>query len=111
MAVKTYPPESNQGHDDLHQEGKLLSNLDYHPNIINLLAAQWGDLYTNVGDITGAVSGSSSAETIVWVGSENRQHFMGHINLMGATGSPIFPMSTSGPTEGYIGDPTQHALG
>ncbi|MBT3995135.1 MAG: CehA/McbA family metallohydrolase [Chloroflexi bacterium] len=79
-------------------------------NIINLLAAQWGDLYTNVGDITGEVSGSSSEETIVWVGSENRQHFMGHISLMGATGSPIFPMSTSGPTEGYIGDPTVRAM-
>jgi hypothetical protein len=79
-------------------------------NVINLLAAQWGDLYTNVGDITGEVSGSSSAETIVWVGSENRQHFMGHISLMGATGSPIFPMSTSGPTEGYIGDPTVRAM-
>jgi hypothetical protein len=73
-------------------------------NVSNLLAAQWGDLYTNVGDLTGEVSGSYSAETIVWVGSENRQHFMGHISLMGATGSPIFPMSTSGPTEGYIGD-------
>jgi hypothetical protein len=79
-------------------------------NVINLLAAQWGDLYTNVGDLTGEVSGSSSDETIVWVGSENRQHFMGHISLMGATGSPIFPMSTSGPTEGYIGDPTVHAM-
>ncbi|HIF73192.1 MAG TPA: hypothetical protein EYQ61_11640 [Dehalococcoidia bacterium] len=79
-------------------------------NVINLLAAQWGDLYTNVGDLTGAVSGSSSAETVVWVGSENRQHFMGHISLMGATGSPIFPMSTSGPTEGYIGDPTVRAM-
>ena len=29
---------------------------------------------------------------------------------MGATGSPIFPMSTSGPTEGYIGDPTVRAM-
>ena len=79
-------------------------------NIINLLAAQWGDLYTNVGDLTGKLSGSSSDETIVWVGTENRQHFMGHISLMGATGSPIFPMSTSGPTEGYIGDPTVRAM-
>ncbi len=79
-------------------------------NVINLLSAQWGDLYTNVGDLTGKVSGSSSEETIVWVGSENRQHFMGHISLMGATGSPIFPMSTSGPTEGYIGDPTVRAM-
>ena len=79
-------------------------------NIINLLAAQWGDLYTNVGDLTGKLSGTSSDETIVWVGTENRQHFMGHISLMGATGSPIFPMSTSGPTEGYIGDPTVRAM-
>lgn len=79
-------------------------------NVINLLAAQWGDLYTNVGDLTGDVSGSSSEETIVWVGSENRQHFLGHISLMGATGSPIFPMSTSGPIEGYIGDPTVRAM-
>jgi hypothetical protein len=79
-------------------------------NIINLLAAQWGDLYTNVGDLTDGASGSSSAEHIVWVGSENRQHFMGHISLLGATGSPIFPMSTSGPSEGYIGDPTERAM-
>ena len=79
-------------------------------NIINLLAAQWGDLYTNVGDLTDGISGSSTAETIVWVGTENRQHFMGHISLLGATGSPVFPMSTSGPTEGYIGDPTVRAM-
>ena len=79
-------------------------------NIINLLAAQWGDLYTNVGDLTDGASGSSTAETIVWVGTENRQHFMGHISLLGATGSPVFPMSTSGPTEGYIGDPTVRAM-
>ena len=79
-------------------------------NIINLLAAQWGDLYTNVGDLTGALSGSSSDETLVWVGTENRQHFLGHISLLGTTGSPVFPMSTSGPTEGYIGDPTVRAM-
>ena len=79
-------------------------------NVINLLAAQWGDLYTNVADITGKISGSSDENTIVWVGTENRQHFLGHISLMGATGDPIFPLSTSGPTEGYIGDPTALAM-
>ncbi len=79
-------------------------------NIINLLAAQWGDLYTNVADHTGALSGSSRDETLVWVGSENRQHFLGHISLLGATGQPIYPMSTSGPTEGYIGDATELAM-
>ncbi len=79
-------------------------------NLINLLAAQWGDLFTNVGDLTGNMSGSSSNDTIVWVGSENRQHFLGHISMLGAHGQPIFPMSTSGPTEGYFGDPTDRAM-
>lgn len=79
-------------------------------NVINLLAAQWGDLYTNVADHTGELSGSSRDEVLVWVGSENRQHFLGHISLLGARGEPIYPMSTSGPTEGYIGDGTELAM-
>ncbi len=79
-------------------------------NVINLLAAQWGDLFTNVGDITGRQSGSSSGETIVWVGTENRQHFLGHISMLGVKGDPVFPMSTGGATEGYFGDPTERAM-
>ncbi len=79
-------------------------------NVINLLAAQWGDLYTNVGDITGRLSGSSTDDMLVWVGTENRQHFLGHMSLLGVKGEPVFPMSTSGPTEGYIGDTTVRAM-
>ena len=79
-------------------------------NLVNLLAAQWGDLFTNVGDLTGALSGSSTDETLIWVGTENRQHLMGHINLLAYTGSPIFPLSTGGPSEGYIGDPVKRAM-
>lgn len=79
-------------------------------NVINLLAAQWGDLFTNVGDITGRKSGSSSDDTIVWVGTENRQHFLGHISMLGVQGDPVFPMSTAGATEGYFGDPTERAM-
>ena len=80
-------------------------------NIVNLLAAQWGDLYTNVGDLTGAQSGVSVDETIVWVGTENRQHFLGHISMLGVQGNPVLPLSTSGPPEGYIGEPTLRAMG
>jgi hypothetical protein len=79
-------------------------------HVINLLAAQWGDLFTNVGDITGARAGASRDDCIVWVGTENRQHFLGHISMLGVQGEPVFPMSTSGPTEGYFGDPTSRAM-
>lgn len=79
-------------------------------NVINLLAAQWGDMFSNVGDITGKQSGSSTDETIVWVGTENRQHFLGHISMLGVNGDPVFPMSTGGATEGYFGDPTERAM-
>ncbi len=79
-------------------------------NVINLLAAQWGDLFTNVGDITGRLSGSSADDMLVWVGTENRNHFLGHISMLGTQGQPVFPMSTSGPTEGYFGDTTLRAM-
>jgi hypothetical protein len=79
-------------------------------NVINLLAAQWGDLFTNVGDITGARAGASRDDCVVWVGTENRQHFLGHISMLGVRGEPVFPMSTSGPTEGYLGDTTVRAM-
>jgi hypothetical protein len=79
-------------------------------NVINLLASQWGDLYTNVGDVSGALSGVSRDETLVWVGTENRQHLLGHMSLLGVKGEPVYPMTTSGPSESYIGDPTWTTL-
>lgn len=79
-------------------------------NLIHLLASQWGDLYTNFGDITGGPAGASRDDTIVWVGTENRQHFLGHISMLGVKGEPVLPMCTSGPTEGYFGDPTWRAM-
>ena len=60
-------------------------------NLVNLLASQWGDLYTNVADITGDLSGVSRDDTLVWVGTENRQHLMGHMSLLGVKGDPVFP--------------------
>lgn len=79
-------------------------------NVINVLAAQWGDLFTNVGDITGELSGSSTSETLIWVGTENRNHFLGHISLLGTNGDPVFPLSSSGLQESYFGDPTWRAM-
>jgi len=79
-------------------------------NLVNLLASQWGDLFTNVGDLTGGPSGVSRDDTLVWVGTENRQHLLGHISLLGMKGSPVFPMCASGPSESYLGDPLWSSL-
>jgi len=74
-------------------------------NLINLLASQWGRLFTNVADITGELSGVSRQDTLVWVGTENRNHLLGHISMLGTHGDPVFPMCDGGPGEAYIGDP------
>lgn len=74
-------------------------------NLVNLLASQWGKLYTNVSDITGEVSGCSKDDTVVFVSTENRHHILGHMNLLGIKGMPVFPMCTGGPGEAWFGDP------
>jgi len=79
-------------------------------NLLNLLASQWGRLFTNVGDITGEQSGTSSEDTLVWVGTENRHHIMGHISMLGVRGDPVFPMCTGGPGEADVGDPDYMTL-
>jgi len=84
-------------------------------NIVNLLASQWGELMTNVGDFDGKTTfGSEDAggdgEYLVRVGTENRQHVMGHISLLGYEGNIIAPMTTGGADESAIGDPIEMLL-
>jgi hypothetical protein len=79
-------------------------------NVVNLLASQWGELMTNVGDFDGRTTwGSREAggdgEHLVRVGTENRQQVLGHISLVGYSGGIIAPMTTGGPNESAIGDP------
>lgn len=73
-------------------------------NIVNLLASQWGRMFTNVGDFRGRV-GLVEDDTIVYVGTENRNHMLGHISMLGTKGSPVFPMCCGGPEESWVGDP------
>jgi hypothetical protein len=80
-------------------------------NLISLLAAQWGDLFTNVGDLAYGPLVSRDGETTVQVSTENRQHLLGHLGLVGGRGAPAFPMSASGPGESYLGDPLWTSLG
>ena len=84
-------------------------------NVVNLLASQWSELMTNVGDFDGKTTfGSKEAggdgEYLVRVGTENRQHVMGHISLLGYEGNIIAPMTTAGPAESAIGDPVEVLL-
>lgn len=84
-------------------------------NVVNLLASQWGELMTNVGDFDGKTTwGSREAggegEHLVRVGTENRQHVLGHISLLGYEGRIIAPMTTGGPDESALGDPIEILL-
>ncbi len=84
-------------------------------NVVNLLASQWGELMTNVGDFDGETTwGSKEAggdgEYLVRVGTENRQHVLGHISLLGYGGRIIAPMTTGGPNESALGDPIEILL-
>jgi len=84
-------------------------------NVVNLLASQWGELMTNVGDFDGETTfGSKEAggdgEWLVRVGTENRQHVLGHISLLGYNGGIIAPMTLGGPDESALGDPVAGLL-
>ncbi len=79
-------------------------------NVVNLLAAQWGEMFSNVGDFDGrttlgARDFGGDGEFLVRVGTENRMQVLGHISLLGYSGAMIHPLSTGGPAESAIGDP------
>ena len=73
-------------------------------NVVNLLASQWGRLFTNAGDLTGR-PGVVEKDTIVFVGTENRNHMLGHMSMLGTGDLPVYPMCCGGIGESYIGDP------
>ena len=73
-------------------------------DLVNLLVAKWGDLYTNVGDFAGTRQGPDDG-TIVRVGSENRHHFLGHLLLLGPD-ALVHPLSAGGPNEASLGEET-----
>jgi hypothetical protein len=68
---------------------------------VNLLAAQWGDLYTNVTDLPWGSMADPTGRRIVVVGTENRQNQLGHLALLGAH-RPIHPFASGGPPEGRL---------
>jgi len=79
-------------------------------NVVNLLASQWGELFTNIGDFDGKSEVKSGDDYMVRVGTENRQRVLGHISLLGYEGNMILPLTTAGPDEAALGDPVDITL-
>jgi hypothetical protein len=99
----------------LSPSSALLEGAGEGVNVVNLLASQWGELVTNVGDFDGETTWGTretggDGEYLVRVGTENRQHVLGHISLLGYRGNIIAPMTTAGPDESAIGDPIEILL-
>lgn len=81
-------------------------------NVVNLLASQWGEMYSNVSDFDGrstlgARDFGGDGEFLVRVGTENRMQVLGHISLLGYSGQMIHPLCSGGPSESAIGDPLE----
>ena len=70
-------------------------------DLVNLLATQWGDLFTNVTDLPWGSMADPSGRRIVVVGTENRQNMLGHLALLGAH-RPVQPFASGGPPEGRM---------
>lgn len=85
-------------------------------NVVNLLASQWGELFTNVGDFdgkttTGSLENGGDGEHLIRVGTENRMQTLGHISLLGYSGEMIQPLCTGGPSESALGDGLEVTMG
>ena len=84
-------------------------------NVVNLLASQWGEMFSNVTDFDGqttigAKDLGGNGEFLVRVGTENRMQSLGHISLLGYSGAMIHPLCTGGPSESAIGDPQEVSM-
>jgi hypothetical protein len=84
-------------------------------NVVNLLASQWGEMFSNVSDFDGKTTFGArdfggEGEFLVRVGTENRMQVLGHISLLGYSGAMIHPLCTGGPSESALGDPQEVSM-
>jgi hypothetical protein len=93
----------------LSPQGALREAAGEDLRVVNLLQTQWGHHFTNTEDFTGGPHVSASGEQVVWVSQENRQHILGHINLLGLR-EPVMPWATGGPGEAEIGGGLESTL-
>ena len=78
-------------------------------NVVNLLLIQAGTLFAGMEDFEGRPNISSQGDTIVYAGQENRQHFLGHLSLLGLR-TPVLPLSSGGSTEAELGGTMETTL-
>lgn len=78
-------------------------------NVVNLLLSQWGSLFTNAEEFTGQPLVSKDGRTIVYASQENRQHFLGHLSLLGLK-RPVMPWASDGPPEDAVGGTLEATL-
>ncbi len=78
-------------------------------NVVNLLQSQWGHLFTNTEDFIGRPTVSDDGHTIVYCTQENRQHFLGHLTLLGLK-EPVMPWCTDGPGEAELGGTLEETM-
>lgn len=96
----------------LSPQTALLEGAAEGVNVVNLLASQWGEMFSNVSDFDGRTTFGASdfggdGEFLVRVGTENRMQVLGHISLLGYSGRMIHPLCTGGPSESALGDPQE----
>ncbi|MDA0837311.1 MAG: CehA/McbA family metallohydrolase [Planctomycetota bacterium] len=71
-------------------------------NVVNLLQSQWGHLFTDTQEFTGRPNVTQDGNSIVYACSENRQHILGHLTLLGIK-KQIMPWCSDGPSEAEMG--------
>ena len=116
LRIKRWTNMSDQGWYSGDSHVHFLSSQGAHTealaedlNVVNLLQSQWGSLFTNREDFTGEPSVSRVGDSIVYVGQENRQHFMGHMILWGLK-QPVMPWCSDGPGEAELGGTMETTL-
>lgn len=96
----------------LSPQTALLEGTAEGVNVVNLLASQWGEMFSSVGDFDGRTTFGArefggDGEFLVRVGTENRMQVLGHISLLGYSGEMIHPLCSAGPSESALGDPLE----
>jgi len=86
----------------LSAQGALTEQQGEDLNVVNLLQSQWGSLFTNTEDFTGAPHATADGRYVTYVSQENRQHFLGHLILWGLR-TPVMPWCSDGPIEAETG--------